>query len=295
MLPEESDQVEKYNGGLPDMIQGNVMAARPKTMQESIELANELMDQKVRTFAERQAENKKRLDDNSRSNHVQQPPYKRQNVARAYTAGSGEKKLYAGTLPLCNKYNFHHNGSCAAKCTNCKRVAHLARHYKSDCPKLKNKNHGNQSGNGEAHGRAYALGGGNANSDSNVVTELGSFDIIIGMDWLSLYHTVIVCDEKIVCFPFGNETLIIRGDESNKGNEPRLNIISCTKTHKYLLKGCHIFLAHVTEKKTKDKSDEKRLEDVPIVGDFLEVFPEDLSGVPPTRQVKFQIDLVICV
>ncbi|GKE34347.1 hypothetical protein Tco_1453669 [Tanacetum coccineum] len=92
---------------------------------------------------------------------------------------------------------------------------------------------------------------------------LGSFDVIIGMDWLSLYHTVIVCDEKIVRVPFGNETLIIRGDGSNPGNESQLNIISCTKTQKYLLKGCHVFLAQITEKKTKDKSNEKRLEDAP--------------------------------
>ncbi|GKF70600.1 hypothetical protein Tco_0203657, partial [Tanacetum coccineum] len=76
------------------------------------------------------------------------------------------------------------------------------------------------------------------------------------------------------------------------GNGTRLNIISCTKTHKYLLKGHHVFLAHVTTKEIKDKSGEKRLEDVPIVRDFTEVFPKDLPGLPPTRQVEFQIDLV---
>ncbi|GJX64939.1 hypothetical protein Tco_0299282 [Tanacetum coccineum] len=90
--------------------------------------------------------------------------------------------------------------------------------------------------------------------------ELGSFDAIIGMDWLSMYHAVIVCDEKIVRVPFGDETLIIRGDGSNNGKESRLNIISCTKTQKYILKGCHVFLAHITEKKTEDKSEEKRPE-----------------------------------
>ncbi|GJW36717.1 putative reverse transcriptase domain-containing protein [Tanacetum coccineum] len=72
--------------------------------------------------------------------------------------------------------------------------------------------------------------------------------------------------------------------------ESRLNIISCTKTQKYLLKGCH--LARITEKKTEDKSEEKRLEDVPVVRDFPKVYPKDLSGFPPTRQVAFQIDLV---
>ncbi|GJV15101.1 putative reverse transcriptase domain-containing protein [Tanacetum coccineum] len=122
--------------------------------------------------------------------------------------------------------------------------------------------------------------------------ELGSFDAIIGMDWLSMYHTVIACDEKIVRVPFGDETLIIHGDRSNNRKESRLNIILCTKTQKYFLKGCHVFLARITEKKTRDKSEEKRPEDVPVVRDFLEVFPKDLSGVPPTRPVEFQIELV---
>ncbi|GKD74467.1 putative reverse transcriptase domain-containing protein [Tanacetum coccineum] len=122
--------------------------------------------------------------------------------------------------------------------------------------------------------------------------EMGSFDVIIGMDWLSKYHVVIVCDEKIVRIPFGNKILIVHYDERNNEHGSRLNIISCTKTQKYLLKGCHVFLAHVSAKKAEDKSEEKRLEDVPIVQDFPEVFPEDLSGIPPTRQVEFQINLV---
>ncbi|GKC16241.1 hypothetical protein Tco_1013023 [Tanacetum coccineum] len=122
--------------------------------------------------------------------------------------------------------------------------------------------------------------------------ELGSFDVIIGMDWLAKYQAVIVCAEEIVRIPWGNETLYVRGDKSDRGNETRLNIISCTKTQKYLLKGCPNFLAHVTTKETEDKSEKKRLEDVPIVRDFLEVFPEDLSGLPLTRQVEFQIDLI---
>ncbi|GKA47477.1 putative reverse transcriptase domain-containing protein [Tanacetum coccineum] len=122
--------------------------------------------------------------------------------------------------------------------------------------------------------------------------ELGSFDAIIGMDWLAKYQAIIVCAEKIVRIPWGNEILIIHGDGSNRGNETRLNIISCTKTQKYLLKGCPIFLAHVTTKEVEDKSEKKRLEDVPIVRDFPKVFPEDLSGLPPTRQVEFQIDLI---
>ncbi|GKE45195.1 putative reverse transcriptase domain-containing protein, partial [Tanacetum coccineum] len=259
MFPEESDEVEKYVGGLPDMIQ-----------------------------------------------------------AMAYTARPGEKREYGGSLPLCTKCNYHHNGQCAPKCNNCKKVGHLARdcrspaatannqrapgaiqrvvtcfecgvqgHYKKDFPKLKRKNRGNQAGNGEAPAKAYAVGNAGTNQTSNVVTgtfvlnnhyasilfdtganrsfvstafsslidivpstldhdydveladgkiigvntiirgctlnflnhpfnidlmpvELGSFDVIIGMDWLSNYHAVIVCDEKIVRVPFGSETLIVR-------------------------------------------------------------------------------------
>ncbi|GJV43708.1 putative reverse transcriptase domain-containing protein [Tanacetum coccineum] len=112
MFPEESDEVEKYLGGLPDMIQGSVMAYKPKTMQDAIEFATELMDQKIRTFADRLAKNKRKLDDNSRSNQNQQQPLKRQNVARAYTAGPKEKKVYGGSKPLCLKCNYHHDGKC---------------------------------------------------------------------------------------------------------------------------------------------------------------------------------------
>ncbi|GJV19957.1 putative reverse transcriptase domain-containing protein [Tanacetum coccineum] len=104
--------------------------------------------------------------------------------------------------------------------------------------------------------------------------ELGSLDVIIGMDWLAKYQVVIVYAKKIVRIPWRNETLIVRGDRSDQGNETRLSIISCTKTPK------------------RDSSEKKRLKDVPIVRNFPEVFPEDLLGLPPTRQVEFQINLV---
>nr|GFC04391.1 reverse transcriptase domain-containing protein [Tanacetum cinerariifolium] len=101
---------------------------------------------------------------------------------------------------------------------------------------------------------------------------------------------MIMCDEKIIRVPFENETLIIQCDGSNNGNQ--LNIISCTKTRKYLLKGYPVFLENITTNMIKDKSEEKRLQDVPIVRDFSEVCPEDLPGLPSTRQVEFQIDLI---
>ncbi|GJT34703.1 putative reverse transcriptase domain-containing protein [Tanacetum coccineum] len=88
--------------------------------------------------------------------------------------------------------------------------------------------------------------------------ELGIFDVIIGMDWLANHHAVIVYDEKIVRIPFGDEVLIVQ----------------------------------VTKKEIENESKEKRLEDVPTVQDFPKVFPEDFPGLPPTRQVEFQINLV---
>ncbi|GJT27220.1 putative reverse transcriptase domain-containing protein, partial [Tanacetum coccineum] len=83
--------------------------------------------------------------------------------------------------------------------------------------------------------------------------------------------------------------------DGNWGNETRLHIISYTKTREYMLKGCPVFLANITTKETKDKSEKKRLKDVPIVQNFPDVFPEDLPGLPPTRQVEFQIDLILGV
>ncbi|GJV43982.1 putative reverse transcriptase domain-containing protein [Tanacetum coccineum] len=117
-----------------------------------------------------------------------------------------------------------------------------------------------------------------------MVIELGSFDIIIGMDWLSRYDAAILCGEKKVRIPLEGKTLVIEGDRNNS----RLKIVSCIKAQKYIEKGCELFLAQVT----KQVSKEKRLEDVPVIRDFPEVFPEDLPGLPPPRQVEFRIDLI---
>ncbi|GKB83211.1 putative reverse transcriptase domain-containing protein [Tanacetum coccineum] len=214
---------------------------------------------------------------------------------------SGRQPWSAATIQKCK---LHHEGPCTLRCGKCNKVGHLTLdckvtisttstqrsqvvnqrvvtcfecerqgYYRSDCPKLKDQNRGNKDGNknrvGEARGKAYVLGGGDANPDSNVVkghpfnidlmpVELGSFDAIIGMNWLANHHAVIVCDEKVIWIPYGDEVLIVQ----------------------------------VTKKETGDKSKEKRLEDVPTVQDFLEVFLVDLPGLPPTRQVEFQIDLV---
>ncbi|GJR25249.1 putative reverse transcriptase domain-containing protein [Tanacetum coccineum] len=345
-VANETEKVDKYISGLPDNIYGNVKSARPKMLDETIELANDLMDQKLHTYAEMQSNNKRKADDSSKNNHGhQQQPFKRQNVAKVYNMGTGEKKPYGGSFPKCTKCHFHHNGPCTKKCHKYNKVWHFVRncrntgntnvtntqkgngaapkgngcfeygapgHFKRDCPKLKNKD----GGNGNAQGWVYAVGNaekrGNAsgNPDSNVVmgtfllnnhyasilfdtgadrsfistafsslidivptpldnsydveladgkivridtiirgctlnfldhpfhidlmpVELGSFDVIIGMDWLRRCHAVIVCDEKLVQVPYGNETLTFCGNESSNGRESRLTVIS------YLRSGYH--------------------------------------------------------
>ncbi|GKB14105.1 putative reverse transcriptase domain-containing protein [Tanacetum coccineum] len=125
-----------------------------------------------------------------------------------------------------------------------------------------------------------------------MLVELGSFDVIIGIDWLRRCHAMIVCDEKLVRVPYGNETLTFHGNESNDGRESRLTIISCSKAQDYMAKGCQIFLAQISAKKEEDRSEGKQLKEVPIILDFPEVFPEDLSGLPPARPIEFQIDLI---
>ncbi|GJW14389.1 putative reverse transcriptase domain-containing protein [Tanacetum coccineum] len=334
MFPEEIDKIEKYIGGLPDMIHGSVKASKPKTMQEAIEFTTELMDEKTHAYAERQAERKRKYDDLSKNNQNQQQQNKRQNTGQAYTAGNSDRKSYAGPKPLCSKCNYNHEGPCPPRCNNCKKVGHLAKdcrsrpannnnrnnnnnnnqkgngcykygaqgHFRRNCPKLKNKDHGNQAGNDNSPVKVYVVGNAGANPDNVVagtflpnnryayilfdtgadrsfVSTAFSSQIDITPSTLDHYYDVELADGRIIgtirllcvsrrlfASPGGNETLIIHGDGSNQ--------------------------AHVTSKEVEDKSEKKRLEDVPIVQDFPGVFPEDFLGLPPTRQVEFQIDLV---
>ncbi|GJW46792.1 putative reverse transcriptase domain-containing protein [Tanacetum coccineum] len=299
MFPEESDKIERYVDGFPDMIHGRSSEKKPYEGSKPLcTKCNYHHDSPCAPKCNRVGH--LALDCRSPAN----------TNASNNQGGTG-----AGQKPTC--YECETQG-----------------HFKKDCPKLKNNNRGNQGGNGNAPAKVYTVGGVGTNPDSNVITdhyydveladgriirlnaiirgctlnflnhpfnidlmpvELGSLDVIVGMDWLAKYQAVMVCVEKIVHIPWGNETLIVCSDGSDQGNETHLNIISCTKTHKYMLKGCPIFLAPVTTKETKGKSEKKRLKDLPIVRNFPEVFPEDLLGLPPTRQVEFQIDLILGV
>ncbi|GJR11042.1 hypothetical protein Tco_0793694 [Tanacetum coccineum] len=150
MVPKEEDKVERFVGGLPDNIQGNVIAAEPTKLQDAIRIANYLMDQKLKGYA-RSAENKRRLENNPRDNRGQQLVFKRQsvrgqNVARAYTAGNNEKKGYVRSLPYCNKCKLHHAGPCIVRCGNYNRVGHITRDCKvTITPNTQRAPVGNQS------------------------------------------------------------------------------------------------------------------------------------------------------
>ncbi|GJV34244.1 hypothetical protein Tco_1394644 [Tanacetum coccineum] len=189
------------------------------------------------------------------------------------------------------------------------------------CPKCKNKKHAGDCWKcgkcgGNNRGAVYKLGAVDAQQDPKVVTgtfllnnryattlfdsgadksfvstnfrtlidiepvELDTFyevELADGevMDCLSRYDAAILCGEKKVRIPLEGKMLVIEDDRINS----RLKIISCIKARKYIEKGCELFLAQVTEQESK----EKRLEDVPVIQDFLEVFPKELPGLPPPR------------
>ncbi|GJV82372.1 putative reverse transcriptase domain-containing protein [Tanacetum coccineum] len=346
MFPEGSDKIERYVGGLPDMIHGNIVASKPKTMQEAIEMAT-LSDGKRESVPWRKdSENKRKFENTSliNQNHDHTNNYKRQNHRLGLTTGivtggisksrcggsrnhfeetaknkkqwvrgnqagidralsEGEcwlewggnpDNVVAGMFLLNNRYAYILFDTGADR-------SFVSTAFSSQIditPSTLDHYYDVELANGRIIGLNTILKGCTLNFLNHqfninlMPVELGSFDAIIGMDWLAKYQAVIVCAKKIVRIPWKNKTLIIHGDGSTQGNVTRLNIISCTKTQKYMEKGFPIFLAHVTTKEVEDKSEKKRLEDVPIVQDFPEVFPEDLLGLPPTRQVEFQIDLV---
>nr|GFA30031.1 hypothetical protein [Tanacetum cinerariifolium] len=207
----ECGSLRHYKGECPivkfhkrmDIIHGRVRAPKPRTMQDEIEIATKLMNKKISTLAECQAENKKRLDNTSKNNQNQQQPNKRQNTGRAYTARHGEKKHYGGSKPLCSKCNYHHDGPCAPKFHKCNRVGHLAHdcrsstnanttniqkgteasqkatsyecgnqgHYRRDSPERKNQNHENQIKSTKARGVVHAFGGGETEQDLNNIED----------------------------------------------------------------------------------------------------------------------------
>ncbi|GJX87153.1 reverse transcriptase domain-containing protein [Tanacetum coccineum] len=167
MFPEESDKIKKYVSGLPDMIYGSVMASKPKTMQDAIEFATELIDKKIYTFAEQQSENKIKQDDNQ-----QQQQNKRQNTGRVYAGQSGPSahgcRMYVAN---CQQLLTYEPRGALGHVRNllCYEMKSQGS-FQRICPNLKNNNCGNQGGNGNALAKVYAVGHAGTNPNSNVVT-----------------------------------------------------------------------------------------------------------------------------
>ncbi|GKC47292.1 putative reverse transcriptase domain-containing protein [Tanacetum coccineum] len=292
MVPNEEDRVERLIGGLPDNIQGNGYTARS-------------------------TESKRRMESNPRDNRRQQPPFKRQNISgqnviRAYTTGINERRWYNGPHPLCNKCKYHHR----APVGNQQGVVYYEcgrpGHFKKDCPKLRNQNRRNQTrnrvgnktvnqtGGNEAIAKAYAIGGGGTNPDSNIVT--GTFLLN------NCYASMLFDSGADRSFMSSKFSALHDITPSNLDTSYAIKLtdgrISETNV---VLRGCALgLLGHpfdidlmpidlivsTSSSKSKDKSKEKQLEDVPIIREFPEVFPDDLPGLPPARQVEFQINLV---
>nr|GEU54408.1 hypothetical protein [Tanacetum cinerariifolium] len=357
-----TDKVEKYIGGVPDTIHDSVKATKLKIMQEAIEFATKLMEKRMRDAVE----NKRKFEGTSRNNQNQPQQNKRQNTGRAYAAGNSYRNIYTGPKPLSSKCDYHHECPCPPRCNNCKRVGHLTRdcrsrpanaynnnntnnnnrnnnnntnnnnnnqkgddcykyeaqgHFKRNYPKLKNNNRGNQGENNNAQARVYVVGNAGANPDN----------IVAGTFLLNNRYAYILfdtgADRSFVSTTFSSKidiTPIALDHHYNveiaDGRVIKLNTImrDCTLNflnHSFNIDlllvelgsfdvivgmdwlskydaGCYVFLANITSTKDEDKSKGKQLEDVPVVREFLEVFPEDLPGIPPTRQVEFRIDLV---
>ncbi|GJT92477.1 putative reverse transcriptase domain-containing protein [Tanacetum coccineum] len=220
MFLEESDKIEKYVCGLPDMFHGSVVASKPKTMQDAVEIATELMDKKIRTFVECQTESKRKS--NGKCPIILTP-----------------KRHWVGQKPTAMSVSFKGQ-------------------LRGNVPKelINNNNRGTKVGSGNAPANSVCGRHAGDKPDSNVVdgglyikspeppiqhrlnaVELGSFDAIIGMDWLVKYQAIIVCAEKIVSESLGNETLIVHGDRSNQGHEALQQILA-------LLEGSEDFIAY---------------------------------------------------
>ncbi|GJZ59390.1 putative reverse transcriptase domain-containing protein [Tanacetum coccineum] len=174
---------------------------RPKDMRgyRDGHLINELMDKRVSTMAERQAENKRKFENTSRNNQDQQQQQnKRQNTGRAYTAGSGDKKPYGGSRPLCSKCNYHHDGPCAPKCYKCNKYGHIAR----DCTSAGNANNtNNQKGTGSE--ATVGIQAENVRAQAKVrskffVSQTFSSQIDITPSTLDHYYDVELADGRII-------------------------------------------------------------------------------------------------
>ena len=111
------------------------------------------------------------------------------------------------------------------------------------------------------------------------------FDLILGMDWLFKHRAIVDCDKKIVLFKCPDlSEVIIQGIQS----ESVPKVMSAMKARHFLRKGCESFLALILD----SKREQVNLENIPVISEFPDVFPEELPGVPPEREVDLSIEFV---
>ncbi|GKD42741.1 reverse transcriptase domain-containing protein [Tanacetum coccineum] len=248
MFPEESDKIEKYVGGLPDMIHGSVMTSKPKTMQDVIEFATELMDKKIWSGEKKLTKDLNLYDQNKTitmtvcvlQNATSAPRvgHCTRTVRSTVNANTANNQRGTGARSInlldmkCGAQGTFQEGLSNAE-NDILRCVLLIYRYAS----ILFDTGADRSFLSTAFSSQIDITPSTLDhyydvelADGWNKLELGSLDVIIGMDWLAKYQAVIVCAEKIVRIPWGNETLIVRGDGSDRGNKTHLNIISCTKT-----------------------------------------------------------------
>nr|GFB07933.1 hypothetical protein [Tanacetum cinerariifolium] len=257
-FPEESDRIKKYIGGLPNMIHDTVKATKPKIMQEEIEFATELMDKRIRDAIE----NKQKFEGTSGNNQNQPQQNKRQNTSRAYVAGNSDRNIYIGSKPLCSKCDYHHEGPCPPRCKNYKRVGHLTRDCRSRLANANNNNNRNNNNNtNNNHNNTNNTNNNNRNNNNNNQKGNGCYECGAQGHFKRNYPKL---------------------KNNNRGNQGGNNN---AQERVYVIGNAGANPDNVVA--DEDKSKRKQLKDVLVVQEFLEVFPEDLPGIPPTRQVEF--------
>nr|GEV95368.1 putative reverse transcriptase domain-containing protein [Tanacetum cinerariifolium] len=256
VVPNEKKKVELYIKGLPKVIKGETTSSRPAMLNDVVLMAHTLMEQKIQAKNERVVEgNKRRWEKNNQGGN------NNRNNRVLFDSGSDKSFVNSG-------------------------FSHLI----DIKPVRLNISYEMESADGKLVSMNTVLRGCTLNLLNHLFEvdlmpiELRTFNVITGMDWLVKHDALIVFRKKEVHILVKGKILVVKG---NCGIS-RLKVVSCIKARKYIERGCHLFIAHVAEKELK----EKRLDDVPIIRDFPEVFPDDLPGLPPSRQVEFRIKLV---